>query len=98
MVGVVEDARQALRHRPDLGWTRPLVEALGPEGRRWGLLWVERCIRRLLPLTEVDDQAAVLAALDELHQYGGRTPSQEEVWERSYEISWPRWYPARIAV
>jgi hypothetical protein len=46
----------------------------------------------------VDDRAAVLDAIDGLSRYEGRTPSQEEVWERSYEISWPRWYAARIAV
>ena len=97
-MGIVADAREALRQGHDLGWTLPLVAALGSDGHRWSLRWVERCLRRLLPFAEVDDQAAVLAAIEGLSDYEGSTPSQEEVWERSYEISWPRWYAARIAV
>jgi hypothetical protein len=97
-VGVVEDARKALRQGQDFAWTLPLVGALGPDGRRWSLRWVERCLRGLLPFTEVDDPVAVRDAIDALRLYEGCTPSQEEVWERSYQISWPRWYAARIAV
>jgi hypothetical protein len=96
-MGVVDDAREALRLGHDLAWTLPLVTALGPAGRRLSIKWVERCLRRLLPFTEVDDPADVLAAIDGLHQYNAHTPSQEEIWERSYEISFPR-CDARIAV
>jgi hypothetical protein len=95
---VVADAREALRQGHDLAWTLPMVAALGPDGRRLSIQWVERCLRRLLPFAEVDDSDAVLKALDELHQYEGQSPTQQEVWECSYEISWPRWYAARIAV
>ena len=96
-MGVVADARESLRQGHDLAWTLPLVAALGTDGRRWSLCWVERCLRQLLPFTEVDDSVAVLDAIEGLHQYEGHTPSQEEVWDRSYEISWPRW-EARVAV
>ncbi len=98
MVSVVEDAREALRQGHNFAWTLPLVKALGPDGRKWSIRWIERCLRRLLPYADVDDRSAVLDAIDGLSLYEGQTPSKEEVWERSYEISWPRWYGARIAV
>ncbi|MEZ6141879.1 MAG: hypothetical protein R3B84_15010 [Zavarzinella sp.] len=60
--------------------------------------WVRRSIQRLLPLTDFDNLTAVTSAIDELRNYEGCSPTQEEVWQRSYEISWPRWYAARIAV
>ena len=99
-MGVVEDAREALRNGKNLAWTIPLVAALGPDGRSRSVAWVERCLRRLLPSvpsTGIDSHDAVLRALDELRQYEGRSPSQQEVWERSYEISFPR-CAGRVAV
>ena len=95
---VVSTARDTLNQGLDLMWTPPLVTALGPDGRRLSIEWVSRCIYRLLPFTEIDDPAAVLQSLDDLRKQDGRSPSKEEIWDRSYELSWPRWYPARIAV
>src|SRR5262245_60066321 len=97
-MGVVADAREALRQGHDLAWSWPLVAALGPDGRRLSVQWVARCLRRLLPFAEVDDPTAVLQAIDDLREYEARPPTQHEVWERSYEISWPRWYAPRVAV
>ncbi len=61
---------------------------------------VERYLRRLLPsvpTTNLDSREAVPRAVDDLRRYEGRSPPQEEVWERSYAISFPR-YEARVAV
>jgi hypothetical protein len=99
-MGVVEDARDALRRGENLAWTLPLVAALGPDGRTRSVAWVERCLRRLLPsvpTTNLDSREAVLEAVDDLRRYEGRSPPQEEVWERSYAISFPR-CEARVAV
>ena len=86
----VAEARDALRQGHDLMWTLPLVKALGPDGRRLSIEWVGRCLRRLLPFTQVDDHAAVLGAIDRLQEYECGSPSKEEIWQRSYEISFPR--------
>ncbi len=96
-MGMIEEAREAINEGRDFGWTMPLVVALGREGRRWSLRWVEQCLRRLLPFAESDDNASVLDAINELNRYEGLTPSQDEIWDRSYEISRPC-YAARVAV
>jgi hypothetical protein len=96
-VGAKEDVREAFREGQDIAWSLPLVEALGLDRRRWSLVWIVRCLRRLLPFSDADDQRTVGAIIDELSHYDGRAPSKQELWDLSYELSFPR-NNARVAI
>jgi hypothetical protein len=85
-VGIVEEAREALRQGHDLAWTLPLVSTLGTDGRRLSILWIERCLRRLIPLARIDDRDAVSKAIVDLHQYEGHSPSQQEIFVISQNV------------
>jgi hypothetical protein len=93
---VTNQARKALRQRQNLGWTLPLVDALGPDSRQLSFLWVQNSLHKLLPFVTKEDRAGLLQALDVESHYPG-SPTKDTVWKKSFEISQPDSNRARVA-
>ena len=84
-MGLLEEARAVLGRGEDfpLGWTLPLVAALGPDGRRLSIVWVRRCLYRLLPFTGDEYQRDLLRPeLERLAGYEAEPPTREELHDR----------------
>jgi hypothetical protein len=84
-MGLLDEARVILSRGEDFPfcWTLPLVAALGPDGRRLSIVWVRRCLSRLLPFTEDEWQRNLLRPeLERLAEYETQPPTQEELQRR----------------
>jgi hypothetical protein len=86
-MGIIAEARE-MHARGEPWWARPLVLALDTKRKGLSFAWVERCVRLLLPCTDTDAHASLLADIEDLRGYRERGASREELLERARAI----WY------
>lgn len=87
----MEDVEERMRQMFAAGerlWPQLPMAPLTQRESSLGYLWVERCVRRLLPLVETPNRQQLLADLDTLDEMRARRASQEEFWRWSEDI----WY------